>query len=99
MGKGGTIVNTYRVVINKDISKYGGEAIPCENKMQALNIASAVARAFYYMVNASMHIFVVENLDTVKYHYEVIFEKNNKMILLYEGIYNNCRTIVKQVIK
>ena len=92
-------MNTYRVVINKDASVYNGECIPCAHKMQALNVASAVARSFYIMGIQEAHIFVVENVDTVKYRYEVLFEKNNKTILFYEGMCNNRRTIAKQVIK
>mgnify|MGYP004499104161 CR=1 FL=1 len=92
-------MTTYRVVINKDISIYCGEAIICYNKMNALNVASAVARALYNIGIQIAHIFVVENVDTVKYHYVVCFEKNYKQILLYDGICNNRKTIVKQVIK
>lgn len=89
----------YCVIINKDASIYSGEKISCETRARALNIASAVARAYYNISSSDAHIFVVENIDTVKYHYEIIFEKNNKMILLYEGICNNRKTIAKQVIK
>ena len=92
-------MNTYRVVINKDVSIYCGEAVICHDKMQALNFASAVARAFYNIGMQDAHIFVVENVDTVKYHYEIIFEKNYKQILLYNGICNNRKTIAKQTIK
>ena len=92
-------MNRYRVVINKDVSIYNGECIPCANKMQALNVASAVARSFYIMGIREAHIFVIENVDTVKYRYEVLFEKNNKMILLYEGMCNNRKIVAKEVIK
>lgn len=99
MGKGGEIMTTYRVVINKDASIYYGETIISRTKMQALNTASAVARALYNIGIQIAHIFVVENVDTVKYHYVVCFEKNYKQILLYDGICNNRKTISKQVIK
>lgn len=92
-------MNKYWVVINKDVSIYNGECIPCADKIQALNVATAVARSFYIMGIREVHIFVIENVDTVKYHYEVLFEKNNKMILLYEGMCNNRKIIEKQVIK
>ena len=89
----------YRVIINENLSIYSGEKIACSNIMSALNIASSVARAFYYIGIKSAHIFVVENEDTVRYHYEIFFEKNFKKLLLYDGICNNRKTIVKQVIK
>ena len=92
-------MSSYRVVINKDESLYCGEHIICYNKMQALNIASAVARALYNIGIQIAHVFVVENVDTVNYHYEILFEKNCKQILLYDGICNNRKTIAKQVIK
>lgn len=88
----------YRVVINKEVSIYNGNHITCYNKMQALNVASAVARAFYNIGIQIAHVFVVENVDTVKYHYEIVFEKNCKQILLYDGICNNRKTIARQVI-
>lgn len=91
-------MNTYRVVINKGVSIYSGEHIPCAHKMQALNVASAVARSFYIMGIREAHIFVVENIDIVKYHYAVLFEKDTKKILLYDGFYNNCKMIAGQVI-
>ena len=99
MGKGGIIMVTYHVVINKELSIYDGNHIPCYNKMQALNVASAVARAFYNIGIQIAHIFVVENVDTVKYHYEILFEKNCKQMLLYDGICNNRKTLARQVIK
>lgn len=89
----------YRVVINEDLSIYSGEKIACSNKMNALNIASSVARAFYYIGIKSAHVFVVENEDTVKYHYEIVFDKNSKQMLLYNGICSNCKTIARQVIR
>ena len=92
-------MTTYRVVINKELSIYDGNHIPCYNKMQALNVASAVARAFYNIGIQVAHIFVVENGDTVKYHYEILFEKNSIQMLLYDGICNNRKTIARQVIK
>lgn len=90
---------TYRVVINKELSIYGGNRILCDNKMQALNVASAVVRVFYNLGIQIAHVFVVENIDTVKYHYEITFEKNVKQILFYDGFCNNRKTIAKQVIK
>ena len=92
-------MGTYRVVINKDASIYCGEAVICHGKMQALNAASAVARAFYNIGSQDAHIFVVENVDTVNYHYEILFEKNYKLLILYNGICDNRTTIAKQVIK
>lgn len=99
MGEGGVVMATYRVVINKELSIYSGNHIPCYNKMQALNVASAVVRALYNIGVQIAHIFVVENVDTVKYHYVVCFEKNYKQILLYDGICNNRKTIARQMIK
>ena len=88
----------YHLILNKDASIHNGDKIICASKMQALNVASSVVRAYYNMGVYSAHVFVVENVDTVKYHYEIIFEKNFKQILLYEGICNNRKTIAKQVI-
>ena len=85
----------YCVIINKDASIYSGEKISCETRARALNIASALARAYYNISSSDAHILVVENIDTVKYHYEIVFEKDVKMLLIFDGICNNRRVIAK----
>lgn len=91
-------MGVYCVVINKDESINGGERILCSNKMNALNIAVAVVRSYYNIGVQNAHIFVIENIDSIKYHYEIRFEKNAKMILFYEGFCDNRKVIARQVI-
>lgn len=76
------------VIVNEECSIYGGDIMACENKNQAVNIASFVARVLYNTGQRENHVFVVnrmkkdiisnfvnkEDLEyNVMYHYSVLY--------------------------
>ena len=89
----------YSVLINNEASTNGGNIVSLETRSQALNIAMALARAFYNFGVEESHIFVLKYDKSVIYHYEALFKNNIKSLILYERYDRNRKVIARQVIK
>lgn len=104
--------NDWLVLVNKECSIKGGDAITCESKSKAINIASYAARVLYNAGAHEQHVFVVNRTETgiaafvdgedFKYrvicHYSIIYYTSVglKILMRYDGWAANQKKIASQ---
>lgn len=104
--------NDWLVIVNKECSIKGGDAITCESKSKAINIASYVARVLYNASAHEQHVFVINRAETgiaalvdredfeyrVICHYSIIYytDVGLKMLMRYDGWATNQKKIASQ---
>lgn len=104
--------NDWLVLVNKECSIKGGDAITCESKSKAINIASYVARVLYNTGAYEKHVFVVNRRETgietlvdredfeykVISHYLIVYyaDLGLKMLIHYDCWCENQKKIASQ---